>query len=187
MRLYRRGFADPHHAVPVYPGAFLGAIYLLFLGAKILYATFVQKAQAQQQQIEGGHSILQVADAEPDQPESYSVLRVVLRAVHRLQLRAHGLSFTILALILEAVSFIYMSTLIFSGAMLAHFFNHRERLGEARQRPDRPAVLGFATRLATLSSIPPGRRAGRGLPFRHGKMTRRANRMSGRPKPPLSR
>jgi leucine efflux protein len=90
---------------------FLGAIYLLFLGAKILYATFIQKNTAQQQQIEGGHSILR-----------------------------------------ESVSFIYMTTLIFSGAMLAHFFNHKKGLAKLGNGLIGLLFLGFATRLATLSS-----------------------------------
>ena len=139
---------------------FLGAIYLLFLGAKILYATFVQKAQAQQQQIEGGHSILRKSlTLSLTNPKA--ILFYVSFFVQFIDFNyAHtGLSFTILALILEAVSFIYMSTLIFSGAMLAHFFNHK-RPGEARQRPDRPAVprLRYPSGDPELVILPAGAR-----------------------------
>jgi len=132
---------------------FLGAIYLLFLGAKILYATFVQKAQAQQQQIEGGNSILRKSlTLSLTNPKA--ILFYVSFFVQFIDFNyAHtGLSFTILALILEAVSFIYMSTLIFSGAMLAHFFNHKKGLAKLGNGLIGLLFLGFATRLATLSS-----------------------------------
>lgn len=132
---------------------FLGAIYLLFLGAKILYATFVQKAQAQQQQIEGGHSILRKSlTLSLTNPKA--ILFYVSFFVQFIDFNyAHtGLSFTILALILEAVSFIYMSTLIFSGAMLAPFFNHKKGLAKLGNGLIGLLFLGFATRLATLSS-----------------------------------
>nr|QOW96414.1 Orf19 [Serratia marcescens] len=132
---------------------FLGAIYLLFLGAKILYATFVQKAQAQQQQIEGGHSILRKSlTLSLTNPKA--ILFYVSFFVQFIDFNyAHtGLSFTILALILEAVSFIYMSTLIFSGTMLAHFFNHKKGLAKLGNGLIGLLFLGFATRLATLSS-----------------------------------
>lgn len=112
----------------------------------------MQKAQAQQQQIEGGHSILRKSlTLSLTNPKA--ILFYVSFFVQFIDFNyAHtGLSFTILALILEAVSFIYMSTLIFSGAMLAHFFNHKKaaKLGNGLIGL---LFLGFATRLATLSS-----------------------------------
>lgn len=133
---------------------FLGAIYLLFLGAKILYATFIQKnAAQQQQQVEGGHSILRKSlTLSLTNPKA--ILFYVSFFVQFIDFNyAHtGLSFTILAVILESVSFIYMTTLIFSGAMLAHFFNHKKGLAKLGNGLIGLLFLGFATRLATLSS-----------------------------------
>jgi leucine efflux protein len=132
---------------------FLGAIYLLFLGAKILYATFIQKNAAQHQQIEGSHSILRKSlTLSLTNPKA--ILFYVSFFVQFIDFDyAHtGLSFTILALILESVSFIYMTTLIFSGAMLAHFFNHKKGLAKLGNGLIGLLFLGFATRLATLSS-----------------------------------
>ena len=113
----------------------------------------MQKAQSQQQQIEGGHSILRKSlTLSLTNPKA--ILFYVSFFVQFIDFNyAHtGLSFTILALILEAVSFIYMSTLIFSGAMLAHFFNHKKGLAKLGNGLIGLLFLGFATRLATLSS-----------------------------------
>lgn len=131
----------------------LGATYLLFVGAKLLYATFVQKAAAQQQQVEGSHNILRKSlTLSLTNPKA--ILFYVSFFVQFIDFNyAHtGLSFTILALILESVSFIYMTTLIFSGTMLARLFSHKKGLARLGNGLIGLLFLGFATRLATLSS-----------------------------------
>ncbi|HGM6859738.1 TPA: leucine efflux protein LeuE [Serratia rubidaea] len=132
---------------------YLGALYLLFLGVKILYANFVQKTQPEHQALEGGHSILRKAlTLSLTNPKA--ILFYVSFFVQFIDFNyAHtGLSYTILALILESVSFIYLSTLIFAGSMLAHFFSHKKRLAKLGNGLIGLLFLGFATRLATLSS-----------------------------------
>ncbi|MEX0633518.1 LysE family transporter [Serratia ureilytica] len=164
---------------------FLGAIYLLFLGAKILYATFVQKAQAQQPQIEGGHSILR--KSRTGSLTNQLILFYVSFFVQFIDFNyAHtGLSFTILALILEAVSFIYMSTLIFSRRDAGAFLQSQERL----RRSSATASSACYSSASYPSGdpelvIPPGRRRRPRFPLRA------ANDTQGKPnvrqtKPPL--
>lgn len=138
---------------------FLGAIYLLFLGAKILYATFVQKAQAQQQQIEGGHSILRKSlTLSLTNPKA--ILFYVSFFVQFIDFNyAHtGLSFTILALIRSRQLYLHEHADLLRRDAGA-FLQSQERPGEARQRPDRPAVPRFRHPSGDPELvIPPGRR-----------------------------
>lgn len=132
---------------------YLGALYLLFLGAKLLYATFIQKNQTAHQPLESSNSILRKSlTLSLTNPKA--ILFYVSFFVQFIDFNyAHpGLSYTILALILESVSFVYMTTLIFAGSMLAHFFSHKKRLAKLGNGLIALLFLGFATRLATLSS-----------------------------------
>ena len=60
-----------------------------------------------------------------------------------------GISFAILAVILEMISFCYMTLLIFSGAALAHFLSEKKRLAKLGNSMVGLLFLGFATKLAT--------------------------------------
>ncbi len=65
---------------------YLGAIYLLWLGGKMLYAVLTQRDGQSDASAEPASAILKRSpDPEPDQSESDSVLCVVFRAVYRCQ------------------------------------------------------------------------------------------------------
>lgn len=62
-----------------------------------------------------------------------------------------GLSYLILASMLEAFSFVYLSFLIFGGVALARFFGSRKNIAKLKWYCW-AIFMGFATKLATLSS-----------------------------------
>ena len=65
---------------------------------------------------------------------------------------AHSvLAFTILGLIAQAMSFVYLSALIFSGARLAGAFRRRQRLSAGLTGGAGALFLGFGAKLATAS------------------------------------
>ncbi len=61
------------------------------------------------------------------------------------------LSFAILAVILQLVSFCYLTTLIFAGSYLASQFRRRRRLAAALSAGIAALFIGFGVRLATAS------------------------------------
>ncbi|MDB5970739.1 MAG: leuE [Hydrocarboniphaga sp.] len=61
------------------------------------------------------------------------------------------LSFALLGLIAQTMSFIYLSTLIFAGARLATGFRSRKRLSAALSGGAGTLFLGFGAKLATAS------------------------------------
>jgi leucine efflux protein len=62
-----------------------------------------------------------------------------------------ALSFALLGLILQIMSFIYLSVLIFAGAKLAAGFRSRKRLSAALSGGAGALFLGFGAKLATAS------------------------------------
>ncbi|EIT70264.1 MULTISPECIES: leucine efflux protein LeuE [Hydrocarboniphaga] len=65
---------------------------------------------------------------------------------------AHSvLAFTILGLIAQAMSFVYLSALIFGGARLAGAFRRRQRLSAGLTGGAGALFLGFGAKLATAS------------------------------------
>lgn len=62
-----------------------------------------------------------------------------------------ALSFLILGLIIQVASFLYLSTLIFSGARLAAAFRARRRLSSTANASVGALFLGFGAKLASAS------------------------------------
>lgn len=62
-----------------------------------------------------------------------------------------GLAFLILAVILQVISFIYLSFLIFSGARLAQWFRQRKRLAASATTGVGAMFVGFGVKLATAT------------------------------------
>ncbi len=132
---------------------FLGALYLLFLGLKILYASLFQAKKATAPVIESGHSILRKSlTLSLTNPKA--ILFYVSFFVQFIDFNYAytSLSFLILAAILELVSFTYLTTLIFAGALLAKFFSHKKVLAKLGNSAVGVLFLAFAIRLATLSN-----------------------------------
>jgi leucine efflux protein len=62
-----------------------------------------------------------------------------------------GLSFLVLGLILQLISGIYLSVLIFTGARLAHWFRQRQRLANGALTGVGAMFVGFGVKLATAT------------------------------------
>ncbi|AIJ07070.1 MULTISPECIES: leucine efflux protein LeuE [Edwardsiella] len=131
----------------------LGALYLLYLGIKILYSTLRHTPrQTSEERIEVIHTFRKALTLSLTNPKS--ILFYVSFFVQFIDLNyAHtGLSFLILASILECISICYMTFLIFSGAALAHFLGQKQRLARLGNSMVGLMFLGFASKLASATA-----------------------------------
>ncbi|ELM3657268.1 leucine efflux protein LeuE [Edwardsiella piscicida] len=131
----------------------LGALYLLYLGIKILYSALRHTPrQASEEHVEVSHTFRKALTLSLTNPKS--ILFYVSFFVQFIDLNyAHtGLSFLILATILECISISYMTFLIFSGAALAHFLGQKQRLARLGNSMVGLMFLGFASKLATATA-----------------------------------
>lgn len=132
---------------------YLGAIYLLYLGGKMLYSTLKQKAEEQAQHAEPGHAIFKRAlTLSLTNPKA--ILFYVSFFVQFIDVKSTtpGLAFFILALTLELVSFTYLSFLIVSGSLVTRYVKTRKKLAKIGNSLIGLVFVGFAARLATLQS-----------------------------------
>ena len=132
---------------------YLGAFYLLYLGAKILYATLKSKASdAAPEEVPFGAIFKRALILSLTNPKailfyvSFFVQFIDVNAPHS------GLSFFILAITLEVVSFFYLSFLIFSGAFVTQYIRTKKKLAKVGNSLIGLIFVGFAARLATLQS-----------------------------------
>ncbi|AWF41699.1 leucine efflux protein LeuE [Proteus mirabilis] len=132
---------------------FLGAFYLLYLGIKIIHANFFAKKQSHTEtnciQEYVFRKALTLSLTNPK-----AILFYISFFVQFIDFNyAHtGLSYLILASMLEAFSFVYLSFLIFGGVALARFFGSRKNIAKLGNGIVGLFFMGFATKLATLSS-----------------------------------
>lgn len=122
----------------------------MYLGIKILYSTLVKKGASETTEA-AQHTFRKALTLSLTNPKA--ILFYVSFFVQFIdQSYAHtGLSFVILAVILELISFFYMSLLIFSGAALTHFLSEKKRLAKLGNSLVGLLFLGFATKLATAA------------------------------------
>ncbi|EDW6987744.1 leucine efflux protein LeuE [Salmonella enterica subsp. enterica serovar Ohio] len=132
---------------------YLGAFYLLYLGAKILYATLTSKGRAATETVVPFGAIFKRAlILSLTNPKailfyvSFFVQFIDVTAPHT------GVSFFILATTLEIVSFCYLSFLILSGAFVTHYIGTKKKLAKVGNSSIGLLFVGFAARLATLQS-----------------------------------
>ncbi len=135
---------------------YLGAAYLLYLGGKILYATFWQKKSLS-------------SDAEPVLVKKEKVFtRALVLSLTNPKAILFYISFFIqfidfnyaqawvpylvLATILEIVSFLYLSLLIFSGYLIARFLREKQVLAKLGNCTVGAFFMGFAAKLAIFSN-----------------------------------
>lgn len=132
---------------------FLGAGYLAYLGGKIIYANFFRKEQSQVAAAAGQESNLFIKSLALSLTNPKSILFYVSFFVQFIDMHyAHpAIPFTILAGILEIMSFIYLSALIFGGRVMAHFFQKRRLLSKMGNGFIGLFFLGFATKLASTT------------------------------------
>lgn len=132
---------------------YLGAIYLLYLGVKILHANFVAKREGRESVVDPGERYFSKAlTLSLTNPKailfyvSFFVQFIDFNYVHT------WLSYLVLAGMLEAMSFVYLTLLIFGGTLMARFFRQRQTAARLGNGLIGLFFMGFAARLATLSS-----------------------------------
>ncbi|WP_436858443.1 leucine efflux protein LeuE [Citrobacter tructae] len=132
---------------------YLGAFYLLYLGAKILYATLKAKGrESTEGAVPSGAIFKRALVLSLTNPKailfyvSFFVQFIDVNATHA------GVSFFILATTLEVVSFFYLSFLIISGAFVTQYIRTKKKLAKVGNSLIGLIFVGFAARLATLQS-----------------------------------
>ncbi|KNC91915.1 leucine efflux protein LeuE [Trabulsiella odontotermitis] len=132
---------------------YLGALYLLWLGGKMLYATLTQRDTHMSDGAEPGSAILKRALV-LSLTNPKAILFYVSFFVQFIDVNAAspGIAFFILALTLELVSFIYLSFLIVSGSFVTRYVKTKKKLAKIGNSLIGLVFVGFAARLATLQS-----------------------------------
>ncbi|MGG4609429.1 leucine efflux protein LeuE [Providencia sp. Me31A] len=135
---------------------YLGAAYLLYLGCKILYSTFIHKKLNQ----DG-------IDVVPIKTEKHFTRAIVLSITNPKAILfyisffiqfvdfnySHAwVPYLVLATILELVSFLYLSLLIFSGYLIARFLREKQLLAKLGNCTVGAFFMGFAAKLAIFSN-----------------------------------
>lgn len=133
---------------------YLGAFYLLYLGAKILYATLTSKGRAATETVVPFGAIFKRAlILSLTNPKAILFLCFLfLCNLLMLLRRILACHFFILATTLEIVSFCYLSFLILSGAFVTHYIGTKKKLAKVGNSLIGLLFVGFAARLATLQS-----------------------------------
>lgn len=132
---------------------YLGAIYLLWLGAKMLYSVFKQREGQDAADAEPGSAILK-RSLTLSLTNPKAILFYVSFFVQFIDVNATspGIAFFILALTLEIISFVYMSFLILSGSFVTRYVKTKKKLAKLGNSLIGLVFVGFAARLATLQS-----------------------------------
>ncbi|VTM70642.1 Leucine efflux protein [Raoultella planticola] len=132
---------------------YLGAIYLLWLGGKMLYSVLTQREGHADAGAEPGSAILK-RSLTLSLTNPKAILFYVSFFVQFIDVSAKtpGLAFFILALTLEVISFMYMSFLILSGSFVTRYVKTRKKLAKIGNSLIGLVFVGFAARLATLQS-----------------------------------
>jgi Putative threonine efflux protein len=132
---------------------YLGAIYLLWLGGKMLYSTFVQPVHPQNDDDAHKGDILKrslvLSLTNPKAILFYVSFFVQFIDIHYAR---PGVSFFILASTLEIISFCYFSFLIVTGSYVTQWVKTKKRLTRLGNSLIGLIFVGFAARLATLQS-----------------------------------
>lgn len=132
---------------------YLGAMYLLYMGAKMLWAVLKQKGGHHLQQADQRSTIFKRAlTLSLTNPKA--ILFYVSFFVQFIDVNATtpGVAFLILAVTLEIVSFFYLSFLIVSGSLVTRFVGSRKKLVKLGNSLIGLMFVGFAARLASLQS-----------------------------------
>lgn len=135
---------------------YLGAAYLLYLGAKILYSTFIQKTRNK----EGIETISVKTEKHFTRALLLSLTNpkaILFYISFFIQFVDFNYShawvpYLVLATILELVSFLYLSLLIFSGYLIARFLREKQVLAKLGNCTVGAFFMGFAAKLAIFSN-----------------------------------
>lgn len=128
---------------------YLGALYLLYLGVRILYANVVARQEGAAPLVDPGERYFSKAlTLSLTNPKA--ILFYVSFFVQFIDFNyAHPwISYLVLAGMLETMSFIYLSLLIFGGTLVARFFRQKQWLARIGNGLIGLFFMGFAARLA---------------------------------------
>ena len=132
---------------------YLGAAYLLYLGLKILYATFMQKkGHHEDKPLKAENAFNKALILSLTNPKA--ILFYVSFFIQFIDFNySHpAVSYGVLALILETVSFLYLSFLIYSGTKLSQFFRHKKQAAKVGNSTIGLFFMGFAAKLALFTA-----------------------------------
>jgi len=132
---------------------YLGAIYLLWLGLKMLYSTLFRRASANpEHEVQKGDIFKRSLILSLTNPKA--ILFYVSFFVQFIDIHysSPGMSFFILGVTLEMISVCYFSFLIISGSYVTQLVKTKKRLAKLGNSLIGLLFVGFAARLATLQS-----------------------------------
>ncbi len=135
---------------------YLGAAYLLYLGGKILYATFWQKkplsSETEAVLVKKEKVFTRALVLSLTNPKA--ILFYISFFIQFIDFNyAHAwVPYLVLATILEIVSFLYLSLLIFSGYLIARFLREKQVLAKLGNCTVGAFFMGFAAKLAIFSN-----------------------------------
>lgn len=131
---------------------YLGAFYLLYLGAKILYATLKSKgSEVAHDEVPFGAIFKRALILSLTNPKAILFTFRFSSSLLTSMRRTRAVIF-ILATTLEVVSFFYLSFLIISGAFVTQYIRTKKKLAKVGNSLIGLIFVGFAARLATLQS-----------------------------------
>lgn len=135
----------------------VGAAYLSYLGSRLILASVRTWLGTTTQQIESSSDTVTYKDAQPYRTAlTISILNpkaILFYLSFFVQFvdpnyAYPAISFTLMSVILQIISMLYLSILIFSGVRFAAFFNQRYRLTSVAVAIVGFAFLGFGMKLA---------------------------------------
>ncbi|MDO6706057.1 MULTISPECIES: leucine efflux protein LeuE [unclassified Photobacterium] len=127
---------------------YLGAIYLLFIGSKIVYSAFKPGSAETLPETAGKRVFRKALILSLTNPKA--ILFYVSFFVQFIDTSYHspGVSFFILAAVLELFSLIFLSALIFGGAYITRLVKASQRVRKLGNTLMGTLFIGFAARLA---------------------------------------
>ncbi|PZP31563.1 MAG: leucine efflux protein LeuE [Roseateles depolymerans] len=133
----------------------IGAIYLCWMGLQLLRAAVTgwrqSPAQAAPPTLDARHPFRKALVVSLLNPKAIAFLLSFFIQFVDAAYPHPALTFLILGLIIQAASFLYLSTLIFTGARLAAAFRARRRLSGAANAGVGALFVGFGAKLATAT------------------------------------
>lgn len=131
---------------------YLGAAYLLYLGCKILYSTLKRKSQGEGEEVaviikSENHFVRALALSLTNPKAILFYISFFIQFVDFNYVNA-WVPYLVLATILELVSFLYLSILIFSGYLIAKFLREKKILAKLGNCTVGAFFMGFAAKLA---------------------------------------
>lgn len=131
---------------------YLGAAYLLYLGCKILYSTLKRKSQAEGEgvtvSLKSENHFFRALALSLTNPKA--ILFYISFFIQFVDFNYENawVPYLVLATILELVSFLYLSVLIFSGYLIAKFLREKKILAKLGNCTVGAFFMGFAAKLA---------------------------------------